>query len=127
MSRDAKITMTWADGDYVFRLGWGELEELQEACNAGPYVLLGRLYDESWRMADIAEAIRLGLIGGGMMPVDALKKVRAYVKKRPPMENLHFAQAILSAGVIGVEDEKPGEDEAPNPEGSLSTTSPTES
>ncbi|RKD61556.1 gene transfer agent family protein [Rhizobium sp. WW_1] len=127
MSRDAKIILAWADGDHVFRLGWGELEELQEACDAGPYVLLGRLYDESWRLADIAETIRLGLVGGGMAPTDALKKVRFYVKGRPPMENLQFAQAILSAGVVGVEDEKPGEEGAPNPAGNLSTTSPTES
>jgi hypothetical protein len=126
MSRDAKITVTWADDDYLFRLGWGELEELQEVCNAGPYALLARLYDESWRIADISETIRLGLIGGGMKPTDALKKVRAYVRDRPPMESLHFAQAILSAGVIGVEDEKPGEPVAPNPEGNLSTISPTE-
>ena len=127
MSRDAKITLTWADDDYVFRLGWAELEELQEKCDAGPYVLLTRMHDDTWRMADIAETIRLGLIGGGMEPVAALKRVRTYVKKRVPMENLPFAQAILSAAVVGVEDEKLGEPDAPNPPGSLSTTSPTES
>ncbi|CAN7431842.1 gene transfer agent family protein [Rhizobium rhizogenes] len=120
--------MTWADDDYVFRLGWGELEELQETCNAGPYVILARLYDDTWRIGDIANTIRLGLIGGGMKPVDALKKVRAYVQDRPPYENITYAQAILSAGIVGAPEEKLGEDDAPNQtEATPSTASPTES
>lgn len=114
--RDAQITLTWADGDYVFRLGWGEIELLQEACDAGPYVLLARLNDHSFRIADISQTIRLGLIGGGMAPVDALKLVRTYVEARPPAENLMFAQAILAAGCIGAPDEKLGELDAPNQE-----------
>ena len=124
MSRDAQITFPWADGDFTFRLGWGELELLQESCNAGPYVILNRLYDESWRLGDISHTLRIGLIGGGMKPVDALNKVRAYVEKRPPMENLVFAQAVLSAGLVGAPEEKLGEDEAANQE-SVSTISQT--
>jgi hypothetical protein len=124
MSRDAQITFPWADGDFTFRLGWGELELLQEACNAGPYVILNRLYDESWRLGDISHTLRIGLMGGGMKPVDALNKVRAYVENRPPMENLVFAQAVLSAGLVGAPEEKLGEDEAANQE-SVSTISQT--
>lgn len=43
MKRNAEITLPWADGDYTFRLGWGELELLQEECDAGPYVIAERL------------------------------------------------------------------------------------
>lgn len=127
MSRDAQITITWADGDYTFRLGWGELELLQEACDAGPYVVLSRLYGDDWRMGDISNTIRLGLIGGGMVPADALKLVRTWVEKRPPLENILFAQTILSAGIIGAKDEAPGEKDAANQEGQPSTIFPTES
>lgn len=122
MSRDATITIPWADGDYTFRLGWGEIEQLQEACDAGPYVILNRLYDSSFRVGDISHTIRFGLIGGGMPPIDALKLVRQYVEKRPPAENLIFAQAILSAGCVGAPEESVGEDEAPNPSEDQSTT-----
>lgn len=127
MSRDAQITIPWADGDYTFRLGWGELELLQEACDAGPYVVLSRLHCDNWRVGDISNTIRLGLIGGGMAPTDALKLVRRWVEKRPPLENILFAQTILSAGIIGAEDEVPGEQGAANQEGHPSTTSQTES
>lgn len=43
MSRNAEITLSWADGDYRFRLGAGELEILQEETGYGPYVLADRL------------------------------------------------------------------------------------
>ncbi len=112
MSRDARLELTFGDGDYSFRLGWGELAELQEKCDAGPYVVLQRLMDSTWKLNDISHTIRLGLIGGGMVPVDALKLVRCYVEDRPPAENLLYAQAILTAGVMGAEDETPGEPEA---------------
>ncbi|MBY3386406.1 gene transfer agent family protein [Rhizobium laguerreae] len=114
MSRDAKITLTWADGDYVFRLGWSEIAALQEATDAGPYVVLNRLHTGQWRIEDISNVIRLGLIGGGLEPVKALKLIRTYVEARPPMENHPHAVAILAAGLIGAEDERLGEAEAPS-------------
>lgn len=110
MSRDAKIgPLDWADGSYAFRLGWGELIELQEKCNAGPFVVLERLTLRSWRMEDISQVIRLGLMGGGLAPDRALKLTRDYVEARPPMENVMLARGILLAGLQGAPDEKPGE------------------
>lgn len=126
MSRDARVEMDWADGTYTFRLAWGQLAELQEKCNAGPYVVLNRIHDGSWRIEDISNVIRLGLIGGGMKPVEALNKVRAYVEDRPPLENILFARTVLSAGLMGVADEPLGEGDAPDQEETGSTISPTE-
>jgi len=127
MSRDASITLTWGDGDFKFRLGWGELEELQEKTDAGPYVVLQRLHTGSWRLQDVSNTIRLGLIGGGLRPEEALKKVRFYVESRPVMESLPFAIAVLSAGLLGAPDEPLGEPEAPKRKsGKRSTTSRTE-
>lgn len=125
--RDARIGFDWADGTYSFRLAWGQLSELQEKCDAGPYVVLQRLHDGAWRIEDISNIIRLGLIGGGMEPAAALKIARRYVEERPPMENLIPAQVILSAGLMGVSEEPVGEQGAANQAGSSSTNSPTES
>jgi hypothetical protein len=127
MARNGEITLDWADGTYSFRLAWGQLAELQEKCDAGPYVVLQRLHNGTWRLSDIADTIRLGLIGGNMTPVDALKKVRTYVEDRPPMESVIFAQAILSAALMGAPEEGVGENDAANQTDSSSTTSPTES
>ncbi len=108
MSRDARIELDWADGTYAFRLGFGELVRLEEARDAGAQLIHARLSDGSWRVSDISDVIRLGLIGGGMPPADALKKVRAYVQERPPLENLIFAQVILGVGLQGAPDEPVG-------------------
>jgi hypothetical protein len=109
MSRDASIELDWADGRHTFRLAWGELIKLQEACDAGPMVVLHRLTGSAWRLEDISATIRLGLIGGGATPEAALKLVRDYVEARPPLENLMLAQGILSVAVVGPPDEPPGE------------------
>lgn len=127
MSRDASITHDWGDNTYTFRLAWGQIVQLQEACDAGPFVILNRLSDGTWRVQDISSVIRFGLIGGGMKPADALKLVRTYVEDRPPVENLLIAQAIMAAGVMGAPDE-----DAVKKNGSLttengSTLSPMES
>lgn len=114
MSRDAAIDLDWADGTYRFRLGWGELAELQEKTNAGPYVVLQRLHSGAWMIEDVSNVIRLGLIGGGMKPTDALAKVRTYVEKRPPLESVLHATGILTAGLMGAPDEPVGEAEAPS-------------
>jgi len=116
MSRDASIEVDWGDGEHRFRLAWGELVKVQEACDAGPYVILNRLGDGSWLLNDIREVIRYGLIGGGAEPSAALKLVREYVEGRPPLENILLARAILSAALMGAPDEKVGEPGAANQE-----------
>ncbi|MGU3577097.1 gene transfer agent family protein [Brucellaceae bacterium C25G] len=126
MSRDAKIELTWADGDYAFRLGWGELEALQEACDAGPWVILERLFTKQCLIGDISNVIRQGLIGGGLEPTAATKLVRTYVERRPPAENLLFATVILQAAIQGTDEEPLGEQEAANQTESSLTASQME-
>ena len=126
MGRNADVTLDWADGTYRFRLAWAQLIELQEQCDAGPFVVLARLASNQWRMEDVTNVIRLGLIGGGLEPTKALKLVRDYVESRPPLENAPLARGVLEIAIRGVPDEQPGEVEG-EATTSDSTTSPTES
>lgn len=127
MSRDASLTIDFGDGTYKFRLGYRELMELQEKADAGPAWILQRLMspnaeNRGWRVEDIANVIRLGLIGGGMAPTEAVKLVRRYVEGRPMMESVFPAQNILAAALVGAPDEeKKSADQAA---GSVSTTFP---
>lgn len=120
MSRDAKITRDFGDGTYAFRLGFGELVELQEQCDCGPWYLLAMFasLDKASFLPDpvkglspkhVAQIIRLGLIGGGMPAGDALKKVRMYVEQRPANEWLNLAFEVMIAGLEGAPDEPVGE------------------
>ena len=124
VSRKAKIDLTWADGEYTFRLPIAQLEELQEKCGAGPPAIFQRLCASSWMVRDVRETIRLGLIGGGMAPAKALSLVQRYVDERPLGENAPTAQAILLAAIIGVEDEPVGKAEAAKEDQTAASPSP---
>lgn len=107
MSRAAEIELEWADGKHLFRLAIGQLRELQEKTNAGPNELFNRLGEQTWRVDDIRETIRLGLIGGGAAPERALGLTGRYVDERPLLENVPVARAILLAALIGAPEETP--------------------
>lgn len=112
MSRSAEVSLAWADGEHRFRLAIGQLRELQEKCDAGPAWILYRLQSRQWRVDDIRETLRLGLIGGGMSPMDALGLVARYVDERPLQENVAPAMAVLMAALVGVPEEPVGKPEA---------------
>lgn len=114
--RDARITEFLGDGMQDFRLGFGELLELQEKTGVGPFALYRRFMNDDWLIADIYETCRIGLMGGGMAPKDAYVLATKYVKDRPPLENLNLARVILIAALHGAPDEdragrsRPGKD-----------------
>lgn len=120
MSRDASITFDWGDGTHTFRLGIGQLRELQEKCgdarlgDAGPALILRRLSDGTWLVDDLIQTHRLGLMGGDktMKSEDAVKLTRRYVEERPLLESVLSAQAILHAALVGAPDEPLGKAEA---------------
>jgi hypothetical protein len=126
VSRDASITLTWGDGDHHFRLGWGEIAKLQEACDAGPFVILDRLRSGTCRLEDISAVIRWGLIGGGKAPAEAAKLVRLFVEDRPPAENRLTAYAVMGAGCHGAPEEQIEKKSGAPDRDSGSTISPTE-
>lgn len=112
MSRDGSVTIAWADGEHRFRLPIGQLRELQEKCDAGPAFILGRLQSGRWLIDDVRETLRLGLIGGGMSPGEALKLVQRYFDERPKMESIQPAMAVLLSALVGTGDEPLGKAEA---------------
>lgn len=125
MSRQADITIEWGEGETYFRIGIGELEKLQEARDAGPFVLLDRVMHGRWYVQDIREILRWGLIGGGKSPVEAAKLLKLYFEGFVPAgENLIAAQRVLGAALVGSEEEDVGKKlgAASQPVGNLSPT-----
>lgn len=106
------IDLDWGDGSYRFALPLAQLEELQTLCDAGPFAIFARLMDRSWRTYDVHQTIRLGLIGGGVEPVKALRLVKSYVHDRPWLESVPIAQAIIAVTVNGKADEPVGKSQA---------------
>jgi hypothetical protein len=113
-NRNGVADLDFGDGAQRFRLAMGELEELQEKTGAGPFKVAQRLMTGDWLVADVRETIRLGLIGGGLHPLQALGLVRRYVDERPHwLANAAIAQIVLSAALAGAPEEEPGKEGAP--------------
>lgn len=126
MTRSAKVTLEWADGEHVFRLGIAQLEELDELCGVGPGFALGQILagvHGNWKAKMLREVIRIGLVGGGKTPAEASRLTKRYVDERPIGESLLVAQMALQACIVGVEDDMPGEARG---EGTDATPSPTD-
>lgn len=105
--RHGDLTIGWADGDYTFRLAWGQLIAVQEDCDAGPAEIAERIRTDRWRVQDLRAVIFHGLLGGGMEPERARALVKRYVEDMPLAESIGLAQAILLAAIVGVDDDKP--------------------
>lgn len=117
MSRSARFRGVFGDGPHDFQLLIGQLEELQEKCDAGPEEILDRVVEGRWRVADIREPIRLGLVGGGMAAVEALVLTERYAGPGQLMENKKLVISILGAAMMGApdEDDAPGKPKARAP------------
>ena len=112
MSADGSTTLFWGDGENCFRLGIGEFRELQERVNArraalglpaiGPTTLANAIRGNDAWPDDIRDVLRLGLVGGGITPQEAHRKLMQYFDRRPPAESYPAAFTVLVAAFIGV-------------------------
>lgn len=102
MSKHGLITIDWADGSHDFRLSLGGIEELEAKTGESVFTLATRLQHRTARLVDIRETLRIGLVGGGKSPTEALALVRRYIDERPLDENRDAAYAVVLAGLTRV-------------------------
>jgi hypothetical protein len=132
MNRHGAVDLEWAGGEHCFRLGLGEIEELEATVDMSVFLLYSAMSATIpfAKTKHYSETIRLGLMGGGMKPIEARSLVRRYVDERPLAESVALAEAILRAAIERVhsEDIGPGEAEAPKSYGTTTAQStPTQS
>ena len=102
------IDLVWPGGEHTFDLRIGELQALQDACDAGPEFILNRILAGQWRYADLFDTIRLGLIGGGMERNEAGKLTREAFERNGLASFKITASSILGQALYGVEDDPVG-------------------
>lgn len=124
MSRSGRVSLVF-DEPRDFRLGLGQLEELQERTDAGPEELYNRIGLGRWRVADIQQTLRLGLIGAGTAVATAAVLIERNAGPGQLLQWKDHARAILFAAMAGAPDEA-GDDDAGEPKGET-TGSPVES
>jgi hypothetical protein len=139
-AEDGSVTLQFGDGDYRFRIAFGQWRELQESVNKarleigepviGPKELLLALVNYNCWPHDVREVIRLGLIGGGMKTDRALVLVKRYVEAVPFSQAIPTARVVLQTAMFGPPDDQVGKaPTVPEPEtpaadrsGSLNST-----
>lgn len=121
------IDLAFADGEYRFALGLEQIKELQNTVGDGigaiyARVLQGRVAADptvghpgyaSYKLEDIVETVRQGLIGGGqglvdeqavkVEPMRANQLVANYLHAMPLSKQWDLAAAILYAKIEGYE------------------------
>lgn len=112
MSADGSIELAFGGDARRFRLGIAELIALQDKRSSGPMEIVARLQYGSWRVEDIVETIRIGLIGGGADAKAARTLVEDNVRPGRITEHALTALAILLAAVQGEPDDPVGKNQA---------------
>ena len=97
----AEFTAPFAGRDYTFRLDYPRAVELEDACGTGLFAVMRWIELGTWKTDTVREIIRLGLIGGGLPPLDSLSLVKRYVDTRPISESVELALRIVSGFVFG--------------------------
>lgn len=112
MQADGSVDLVFGGDERCFRLGIAELLALQERRDSGPLEVATRLQIGTWRVEDITETIRLGLIGGGMDGKAARALVDAFVGPGHITEHALTALAVLLTALQGVPGDPVGKDGA---------------
>jgi tail tube GTA-gp10-like protein len=118
MARNATFRTFYGDAEHDFRLGLGELDELEQLTGMGSgeiwadlqisvFHQLGKLHVMRTRTV-----LRLGLVGGGMPKMEAAAHVDRHFVPPDLFEGGQIAFRALGAALVGCEDDPepaPGE------------------
>ena len=91
-----RATFDWGDKEHTFRLTFKGICELEAKIDRGLVWLYRELERGEAKLEHIREVHRIGLIGGGMEPRDAIALVRRYIEEAPNiLTNTSSAKMIL--------------------------------
>jgi Phage tail tube protein, GTA-gp10 len=140
MSGDGSTTVFWGDGETRFRISIGGFAELQEKINGrraaaglpgvGPSTLANAIRANDAWPDDVRDILRIGLVGAGMKPHEAHRKLVLYFDRRPPVESYLAAFAVLVGAFVGIADDDlkkkttTAEPTSPSPSAAYTPTGP---
>lgn len=98
-------TAFFGDGEHTFVLTDDLIAELERLAGLGIGALYLRTAQMQFKLADMIEVVRLGLIGGGTTPERAVQLTDTYARNRPIDELYPLAFDILDARWGGAADQ----------------------
>ena len=94
----------FGDGERDFLLSDPMIAELEAKTGTGIGALFLRLTRNDFRLADLTEIIRLGMIGANTDPQEASRLVETYARNRPLTEILPLALDVITARWMGADE-----------------------
>ena len=91
----------FGDREHDFALPPALILELERLTGQGIGGLSRRLMAGDFKLADLHQTIRLGLIGGGAEPQEAAALIAAYVETRPVLEAYALAVTVIDHVMTG--------------------------
>lgn len=111
----AELITEWAGKERLFRLNFGDVMSLEEACGGqGIGAIYIRLQTGEFTVSDVWNTIRLGLIGGGEGVLDAKRLLTKYFDTIGYLTQAQIAVDIIHTIMTGLEPNK-GESEEHDP------------
>lgn len=102
MAHYSEVKALFADGEHTFTLGMKAFSEWEEKHDKSFMATFYQMVRQGvFYKPEVADIIRLALIGGGMNPLDALARTRAYVEERPVAESMELVVTIAEAAIYG--------------------------
>lgn len=129
MTANGTVSIIWAGGEHSFCLAkTGLILDLESKCEAGIAVVFTRLGSGTWKLHDVREPIRLGLIGAGMEPKDAMELVRNHVDLNNSglAPSVLIAYSVIEAVMVGVRDDPVGRQKGDDKESGEGKETPAE-
>lgn len=129
MSRSARITRFFGEGEFEFALTIGPAEQLEQVrgdalrkLGFGPgegaiMAIQKRLADGSFLIDDVRQTLRLSLIGAGMEREDAFRLVERNLQPGDLIKAAMLAGDVIDALLSGDPDDQPGADVSGEPDG----------
>lgn len=99
-----EIRRPFAGRERTFKLRLGEASELERLCDAGIGAIMVRLATHQFKIADVREAVRMGLQGGGASEPEATALVMHNIDPNPLAQHIDLAAEIIGAYVNGIPD-----------------------
>lgn len=136
MSRTARITRFFGEGDYEFALTIGPAEQLEQvrgdamrklgfdAGQGGIMAIQRRLAEGTFLIDDVRQTLRLGLIGAGMDREEAFRLVDRNLQPGDLIRAAMVAGDVIDALLSGDPDDQPGADRPGEDKGPPDPTQP---
>ena len=112
----ADVIREWAGVERLFRLNFGGVMDLEEACGKQALgAIFLRLSTGQFFANEVYQIIRLALIGGGTDQLETKQLLDKHFDANPFMENASLASDILVTLMVGVEKTEGGAESDPDP------------